>query len=164
MQSKGLSRVFSNTTVQKHQFFGAQLSSQLSHIFQYIRLAYKLPENKLSHACLLSIPSVVTRENQTNKKLAGEWQNPRIAEEKNEVHIPRKGCQKEKRRFILESIFKLLNIDAYAFYMGFSGCSADKESACNAVDPGLIPGSGNPLENGQATHSSILGLSWWLSQ
>ena len=28
MQSKGLSRVFSNTTVQKHQFFGAQLSSQ----------------------------------------------------------------------------------------------------------------------------------------
>ena len=29
LQSKGLSRVFSNTTVQKHQFFGAQLSSQL---------------------------------------------------------------------------------------------------------------------------------------
>ena len=28
LQSKGLSRVFSNTTVQKHQFFGAQLSSQ----------------------------------------------------------------------------------------------------------------------------------------
>ena len=32
-QSKGFSRVFSNTTVQKHQFFGAQLSSQSnSHI------------------------------------------------------------------------------------------------------------------------------------
>ena len=32
-QSKGLSRVFSSTTVQKHQFFGAQLSSQSnSHI------------------------------------------------------------------------------------------------------------------------------------
>ena len=32
-QSKGLSRVFSNTTVQKRQFFGAQLSSQSnSHI------------------------------------------------------------------------------------------------------------------------------------
>ena len=28
LQSMGLSRVFSNTTVQKHQFFGAQLSSQ----------------------------------------------------------------------------------------------------------------------------------------
>ena len=33
LQSKGLSRVFSNTTVQKHQFFCAQLSSQSnSHI------------------------------------------------------------------------------------------------------------------------------------
>ena len=31
LQSKGLSRVFSNTTVQKHQFFGTQLSLQLSH-------------------------------------------------------------------------------------------------------------------------------------
>ena len=28
LESKGLSRVFSNTTVQKHPFFGAQLSSQ----------------------------------------------------------------------------------------------------------------------------------------
>ena len=33
LQSKGLSRVFSNTTVQKHQFFSAQLSLQPnSHI------------------------------------------------------------------------------------------------------------------------------------
>ena len=33
LQSKGLARVFSNTTVQKHQFFGAQPSSQSnSHI------------------------------------------------------------------------------------------------------------------------------------
>ena len=33
LQSKGLSRVFSNTTIQKHQFFGAQPSSQSnSHI------------------------------------------------------------------------------------------------------------------------------------
>ena len=33
LQSKGLSRVFFNTTVQKHQFFGAQLASQSnSHI------------------------------------------------------------------------------------------------------------------------------------
>ena len=33
LQSKGLSRVFSNTTVQKHEFFGTQLSSQSnSHI------------------------------------------------------------------------------------------------------------------------------------
>ena len=37
LQSKGLSRVFSNTTVQKYQFFGAQLSSQSnSHIHTWL--------------------------------------------------------------------------------------------------------------------------------
>ena len=37
LQSKGLLRVFSNTTVQKHQFFGAQLSSQsISHIHAWL--------------------------------------------------------------------------------------------------------------------------------
>ena len=37
LQSKGLSRVFSNTTVQKHQFFGAQLfySPTLTFIYDY---------------------------------------------------------------------------------------------------------------------------------
>ena len=37
LQSKGLSRVFSNTTVQKHQFLGSQLSSQSnSHIHTWL--------------------------------------------------------------------------------------------------------------------------------
>ena len=37
LQCKGLSRVFPNTTVQKHQFFGAQLSSQSnSHIHTWL--------------------------------------------------------------------------------------------------------------------------------
>ena len=37
LQSKGLSRVFSNTTVQKHQFFGTQLSPQSnSHIHTWL--------------------------------------------------------------------------------------------------------------------------------
>ena len=37
LQSKGLSRVFSNTTVQKHLFFNAQLSSQSnSHIHKWL--------------------------------------------------------------------------------------------------------------------------------
>ena len=37
LQSKGLSRVFSNTTVQKHQFFSAQLSSwSKSHIHVWL--------------------------------------------------------------------------------------------------------------------------------
>ena len=41
LQSKGPSRVFSNTTVQKHQFFGPQLSSQSnshSHIWPLEKL------------------------------------------------------------------------------------------------------------------------------
>ena len=37
LQSKGFSRVFSNTTVQKHQLFSAQLSSQSnSHIYSWL--------------------------------------------------------------------------------------------------------------------------------
>ena len=37
LQSKGLSSVFCNTTVQKHQFFGTQLSSQSnSHIHTWL--------------------------------------------------------------------------------------------------------------------------------
>ena len=37
LQSKGLARVFSNTTVQKHQFFGTQLSLQFnSHIHTWL--------------------------------------------------------------------------------------------------------------------------------
>ena len=37
LQCKGLSRVFSNTTVQKHQFFSTQLSSQSnSHIHTWL--------------------------------------------------------------------------------------------------------------------------------
>ena len=37
LQSKGLSRVFSNTIIQKHQFFGTQLSSQSnSHIHTWL--------------------------------------------------------------------------------------------------------------------------------
>ena len=43
LQSKGLSRVFSNTTVQKHQFFGTQPSLQFkSHIHTWIEEKTKL--------------------------------------------------------------------------------------------------------------------------
>ena len=43
LQSRGLSRVFSNTIVQKHQFFGAQPSSQSSsHIYTWPRKNHSL--------------------------------------------------------------------------------------------------------------------------
>ena len=40
--------------------------------------------------------------------------------------------------------------------MGFPSSPDGKASACNAGDPGLIPGLGNPLGKEMATHSSIL--------
>ena len=42
MQSKGLSRVFSNTIIQKHQFFGTQLSSQSNSWWKWKRRVKKL--------------------------------------------------------------------------------------------------------------------------
>ena len=62
---------------------------------------------------------------------------------------------------------------SFHLYRGFPGSSAGKESACNAGDPGLIPGSGrspgevhgNPLQysclenpHGQR---SLVGYSPW---
>ena len=41
-------------------------------------------------------------------------------------------------------------------FLGFPGGSDSKESACNAGNLGSIPGLGNPLKEGMATHSSIL--------
>ena len=43
LQSKGLSRVFSNTTVQKHQFFGAQLSLEKGMATDSSVLAGRIP-------------------------------------------------------------------------------------------------------------------------
>ena len=40
--------------------------------------------------------------------------------------------------------------------LGFPGGSDGKESACNAGDLGQSLGQEDPLENGMATHSSIL--------
>ena len=50
LQSKGLPRVFSSTTVQKHQFFGAQLSSQYnSHIHTWLlEKPYRAPQRESS--------------------------------------------------------------------------------------------------------------------
>ena len=38
---------------------------------------------------------------------------------------------------------------------GFPGCLVGKESACNAVDPGSLPGSGRSPGKGNATYSII---------
>ena len=41
-------------------------------------------------------------------------------------------------------------------FLGFPGGSDGKESACNAGDLGSVLGWEHPLEEGMATHSSIL--------
>ena len=53
-------------------------------------------------------------------------------------------------------------------HKGCPGGSDGKESTCNARDLGLIPGWEDTLEEGMATHSSILGWripldrgAWW---
>ena len=43
LQSKGLSTVFSNTTIQKHQFFGAQCSSQSNSHIQFSSVTQLCP-------------------------------------------------------------------------------------------------------------------------
>ena len=54
LQSTGLSRVFSNTTVQKHQFFGAQPSSQPSSLIPSTRTH---PHGLIISSVLFQIPS-----------------------------------------------------------------------------------------------------------
>ena len=49
LQSKGLSSVFANTTVQKHQFFSAQLSLQSIHVYVYAWPVHLLVQQKLTH-------------------------------------------------------------------------------------------------------------------
>ena len=47
----------------------------------------------------------------------------------------------------------------------FPGASEGKESACNAGGLGSVPGSGRPLEEGMATHSSVLvGRTPWTEE
>ena len=49
-----------------------------------------------------------------------------------------------------------------SFVWGFPGGSDGKTSACNAGDPGSIPGLGRSLAEGMATHSSI--LAWRITR
>ena len=59
---------------------------------------------------------------------------------------------KKKKSFLLLHNICML----YSYILGFPGGSAGQESACNVGDLGSIPGLGDPLEKGKATHSSIL--------
>ena len=47
--------------------------------------------------------------------------------------------------------------------LGFPGSSVVKESTYSAVEPASISRSGKSAGEGIGSHSSILGLPWWLS-
>ena len=67
----------------------------------------------------------------------------------------------------LNSVFSLLRAVRHIF-RGFSGSSDYKESACNAGDPGLIPGlgrstgegNGNPLQY-SCLENPLDREAWW---
>ena len=67
---------------------------------------------------------------------------------------------------VVISAVQLTDITYITFfiYVGFLGSSSGKESACNAGDPDLFPGSGRSPREGYATHYSIVGLLWWFRQ
>ena len=82
LQSKGLSRVFSNTTVQKHQFFGIQLPSQ-SNSHPYMTNGKTIALTRQTFAgrvmsLLLSMPSrlVITFLPRSKRLLISWLQSP----------------------------------------------------------------------------------------
>ena len=87
LQSKGLPRVFFNTTVQKHQFFGAQLSSQSnSHIHRkiialtrqtYVGKVMSLLFNMLSRLVIYFLPRSVSQFHGCSHHLQWFWSPPK---------------------------------------------------------------------------------------
>ena len=57
---------------------------------------------------------------------------------------------------VITGMLGLIAIIFVILTLGFPGGLAGKELACNAEDPGLIPGLGRSPGEGNATHSSIL--------
>ena len=51
--------------------------------------------------------------------------------------------------------------DSYLSYWGFPGGSEGKVSACNAGDPGLIPGSGRSSGEGRPKSTTSFGYCHW---
>ena len=76
--SKGLSRVFSSTTLQKHQFVGAQtfLWSK-SHILTWLlKKTHSFGDTDCVYACILSPPWVVSQHSTQNESVT-LWIRPR---------------------------------------------------------------------------------------
>ena len=68
----------------------------------------------------------------------------------------------EDLSFFLSAVYVVVLLKYSFLSFVFPGGSVGKESACNAGDLGLMPGLGDSLEKGKATHSNILAwrISW----
>ena len=78
-----------------------------------------------------------------------------------------KSAKNRERRTVLCFVFVFLikNLGSFTTKEGFPGGSDGREAICNAGDLASIPGSGDPLEEGMATHSNI--LAWripWIEE
>ena len=74
LQSRGLSRVFSNTTVQKHKFFSTQLSSQSnSHNGKTIALTRQTLVGKVMSLLLNMLSRLVITFLPRSKRLVISW-------------------------------------------------------------------------------------------
>ena len=79
MQSKGLSRVFSNTTVDKHQFFGVQLSHPYVTIGKTIGLTRQTFVGKVMSLHLNMLSRLVITFLPKSKRLLISWmQSPSV--------------------------------------------------------------------------------------
>ena len=69
--------------------------------------------------------------------------------------LSRTGTLKRQTGFVLENLIEFLHL------LVFPGRLSSKESTCNPGDAGSIPGQEDPVEEGMATHSSILWKIAW---
>ena len=93
MQSKGLSRVFSNTTVQNHQFFCAQLSSHMT-TGKTIALTRRTFVGKVM-SLLLNMPSRHGKIKKKQKRLE-DRQKDKLKERQKEKNKDRR--ERERKR------------------------------------------------------------------
>ena len=87
------------------------------------------------------------------------WNKPNTSTKQVTLTLRLPGAYKSYVYTILQSIkyaiilYQKKKNPLYVPSLGFPGDSDGKESACNAGNSGLIPGSEDPLENEMATHS-----------
>ena len=90
-----------------------------------------------------------------NKKCPSLWNSSVRVMWESESAVHRRGVVIIPTRNGIITIL-LMHWEKRKTYMGFPGGSAGRESAHNVGDLGWIPGLGDPLVKGKATHSSIL--------